>query len=82
MYRWKANAILHICGMNPNLCILRLLKDTFLLGAAHMRGNTLWICSIYNNNAIRVKLAQVIKLFMSGIMVNNHGEYLIKTKVE
>ena len=28
--------IVHMCGMNLNMCILRMLDDTFSLGAAHM----------------------------------------------
>ena len=40
MYQWRANARMNICSCVRwlNLCILRMLEDTFSLSAAHISG--------------------------------------------
>ena len=39
MYQWRAHALMKFCacvGINLNMCILRMLEDTFSLDAAHL----------------------------------------------
>ena len=59
MYQWRANV--HMNEMNLNLCILRMLEDTFTLGVAQLASLRGMYTSKGNNSERPFRLGTILK---------------------
>ena len=69
---------LRMRGMNPNLCILRMLEDTFLLGAAHVAFKHDYLCIVKHSPAPE----EFVQLILKGISFecNEHSHKRTKSR--
>ena len=53
---------LRMCVINLNLCLLRMLEDTFSLGAAHLRSSV--SAAVTVSRLIQIPLPKIIKYYI------------------